>query len=227
VFTISYFTFSLDNATTDSRGVQTRIGRRLAMYSAFPSFGFIRGDASSWLKGLLAPVVTRDHWKSILWSDGSGRGAFPSESDMMPNPKSDRHVARASYIALHAKRRCSAYTRLMKNAETYHSDLDLDAFEALRDVSQDLEDAGVRVVLVTPPYFETYNACFDAKRQTRARRLARRVAAETGAEYIDASREPEFSTIRVYYQNSDHMNRTGKIEFSAWLRRTLARTARK
>jgi hypothetical protein len=226
LFTISYFTFSLDNAIVKPGGAQPRLGRRLVMYAAFPSFDFVPGDASAWVKGLLSPVVTRDHWKSILWWDGS-RPAFPSASDLPPNPKRDRRVANASFIVTHATNRCKSYAKAMRNAEAFHSGLHEDAFETLRDVSQDLEDAGVRVVLVTPPYFETYNACFDAKRQALARRLATRVAKETGAEYIDASKHPEFSTTLEYFSNSDHMNRTGKVAFSRWLEQRLAHTEKR
>jgi hypothetical protein len=221
IFTLSYFAFALDNAAYLSKGTQSRIGRRIVMYASFPSFGFVPGDATSWVKGNLSPVVTRDHWKSVLWPTGS-REATPKGSDLPPDPKSDRGSASLSSLESHARRRCKQYSRLMRNMAKNHEGLDDDAFEALRDVSRDLEKAGVRVVLVTSPYYETYNACFDAKRQALTRRLARRVARETGAEYIDASNEPGFTRTREYFRNSDHMNRDGKIEFSRWLGQQLA-----
>jgi hypothetical protein len=221
-FTLSYFSFALDNAAFFLDGTQSRIGRRIVMYSAFPTLGFVPGDASSWVKGVLSPVITRDHWKSIFWPTGSRKGAFPEASDLPPDPKRDRGSGSSKPLGGHARRRCKEYATLMRNMASNHPDLENDAFEALRDISMDLEKAGVRVVLVTVPYYETYNECFDAKRQALTRRLAKRVAAETGAEYIDAGNEPDFTSTRRYFHNSDHMNREGKLAFSRWLGERLA-----
>jgi hypothetical protein len=221
IFTISYFTFVFDNAAYLKRGTQTRIGRRIVMYAAFPSFGFVPGDASSYAKGLLAPVITRDHWRSVLWPGGSKKDALPDASDLPPSARHDLHVASESEIASYAKRRCKQYAGLMRNMTSNHPHLEADTFNALKDVSQELEDAGVRVVLVTPPYYETYNACFDSKRQALTRKLASRVAKETGAEYFDAGRLPELAENRQFFRNSDHMNHEGKTAFSRWLGKKL------
>jgi hypothetical protein len=220
VFAVSYFTFALDNAAYIERGKQTRIGRRLAMYASFSSLGFVPGDGPAWVKGLLAPVVTKNHWKNVLWPWGSSEET-PNGFDLPPSPKRDRGVtSRASAVA-HAERRCDEYDELMQNMASNHPNLDEDAYSALRDVAKELEGSGVRVVLVTPPYYVTYNDCFDPKLQERTRRFAERIAGETGAEYFDASRRPEFTRDRRFFLNSDHMNRTGKIEFSRWLGRRL------
>ena len=148
---------------------------------------------------------------------------MPEASDLPPDPKKDRGTARRTSLESHALRRCQQYSRLMRNMNANHPGLADDAFEALRDVSRDLERAGVRVVLVTVPYYETYNECFDARRQALTRRLAKRIASETGAEYIDAGKDEDFTRTREYFRNSDHMNRDGKIAFSRWLGQRLAR----
>jgi hypothetical protein len=223
IFTLSYFTFAFDNAAYVQRGTQSRVGRRIGMYSAFPSLGFVPGDGSSYVKGLLYPVVTRDHWKSLLWPDESDRAVYTKASDLPPNPKTDKHVASERELATHARRRCSQYRKLTRNMTSNHEDLDNDVYVALRDVSRELEGAGIRVVLLTPAYFDTYNACFNARQQASMRRLAKRLANQTGAEYIDAGRAPEFASKREFFRNSDHMNGAGKVEFSRWLSRQLAR----
>jgi hypothetical protein len=217
IFTISYFTFVFDNAAYLAKGTQTRIGRRLVMYTAFPSLDYIPGDATSYVKGLLAPVVTRDHWRLVLWPGGSRKDALPDASDLPPSPRRDDGVASASAIASYAKRRCKQYTTLMRNMTSHHPHIEADTYRTLKEASQELEAGGVRVVLVTPPYSDAYNDCFDTKRQTLTRKLARRIANETGAEYVDAGKLPEFASNREYFRNSDHLNNQGKVEFSRWL----------
>ena len=226
VFTLSYFTFFFDNAAYLQGGRNTRIGRRVGMYSAFRSFPHIPGDGTSFVKGVLYPVVTSDHWKSLLWPSPSDAPAYVKASGLPPNSKGDKQVASESSIATHARRRCSQYKKLIRNMTSHHENLDDDVYAFLRNVSGELEDAGVRVVLVIPAYYETYNACFDAKRQAQTRRLAKRLAKETGAELIDAGTEPEFSNNSEFFSNSDHMNRNGKVAFSRWLGRRLAGRAR-
>jgi hypothetical protein len=215
LFTISYFSFSLDNATDEERS-----GRRLEMYATFPSLDFIPGDGSTWLKGVLAPIVTRDHWQSMLVPGAPARDIYPPGIDSERNRRRDSVVSSERVLAAHAKKRCESYIRLMRDSESRHPRLHQDAFAALRDVSLELETAGVRTVLVTPPYFPTYDACFDPKRKERARRLAKRIADETGAEYFDASTEAEL-TARELFSNSDHVNLAGKTAFSRWLKRRL------
>jgi len=61
---VSYFSFAFDNAASEKHGTQDRIGRRIQMYSAFPRAAFIPGDGAQFLKGVLYPVVTRDHFQA-------------------------------------------------------------------------------------------------------------------------------------------------------------------
>jgi hypothetical protein len=227
IFTVSYFTFAFDNAAYLKNGKQTRIGRRIVMYSAFSSDGFIPGDLSSYVKGVLWPVVTRDHWMSIFLQGVSRRKALPETGDLPPSAKRDRHVASERRIESDAKGRCRDYSALTRNMSSNHRGLEADAFQVLRDVSRELEESGVRVVLVTPPFTDAYDDCFDSKRQRAARRLAARIASETGAEYVDAGAEDEFAKNPEYFANSDHLNREGKVAFSRWLGRKLGTTKKR
>ena len=63
IVTLSYFSFALDNGATEARGVRNRIGRRIEMYAAFPRAAFVPGDHAEFVKGLLYPIVTRDHFQ--------------------------------------------------------------------------------------------------------------------------------------------------------------------
>jgi hypothetical protein len=221
VFTLSYFSFVFDNAAYFSSGAHTRAGRRVSMYATFPSFRFIRGDGTSWVKGMLSPVVTPDHWKRLVWPTETKESE--TEEELQRAAKRYDVAASEEFLAFHAKKRCRQYARLMKKMVASRRGLAEDAFETLRDAAKELEATGVRVVLLTTPYYEAYNACYDAKRQRLTRRFAKRIAHETGAEYIDAGSEPAFANNREYFRNSDHMNASGSAAFSRWLGRQLAR----
>ncbi len=227
IFTISYFSFAFDNAAYfNPQGIQDRLGLRVEMYAAFPSFGFIPGDAASYMKGLLAPVVTRDHWESVLWPGQLNQPASSNVGDLPPAANKRVRKATNKRLASHAKRRCGQFAELLRVMASNHPDLDKDVFSALRGVSEELEGAGIRVVLVTPPYFEAYNTCFYPKGQALARALSQRVSTETGAEYIDAGEDAEFTTNSKYFRDSDHLNAGGKLAFSRWLGRKVAGEAR-
>jgi len=105
---LSYFTFAFDNAADDRRGVRDRIGRRIEMYSAFPRAAFIPGDHAEYAKGLLYPVVTRDHfrhgfernarrlWRFFTGGETRGGRRTPARSAAAARPEAPRAAPPAS-----------------------------------------------------------------------------------------------------------------------------------
>jgi hypothetical protein len=89
IIVLSYFTFALDNAAYERRGVTDRIGRRIEMYSAFPRLAFIPGDHAEYAKGLLYPIVTRDHFQ--LGFERTGRRLLRLFSEEEHPPRGGKH----------------------------------------------------------------------------------------------------------------------------------------
>lgn len=229
IFTLSYFTFALDNAAYLEAGVQARIGKRLDLYAAFPSLRFISGDGAAWLKGMLFPLITGDHWQRVFIRPRAGSrapGAKLDDDDQIPDPaqeaRSEESAESAESLTRHARQRCRSYKYLMANMRAHHPKLEEDAFDTLYDVVSELEAANIHVILVTPPYYEAYSKCFDRQRQALTRGNAREIVAKTGAEYIDAGNSAAFATSRELYTDSDHLNGEGQRTFSRWLKSQLA-----
>jgi hypothetical protein len=108
---VSYFSFAFDNAASAKRGVRDRIGRRIEMYSSFPRAAFIPGDGAEFLKGVLYPVVTRDHFRAgfmrlgarLLSSFVSTASAAPSIEASRAEPDDEQPEAAPDDIATEAE----------------------------------------------------------------------------------------------------------------------------
>jgi hypothetical protein len=209
---VSYFSFWLDNGNYTKGGVQTRIGRRLHTYAAFPRLGFVEGDAGPYLKGLLYPLVTSDHWARIL--TGASQASFDEEDDL-PKKAAPKLVRRsAGALDSIAKKRVRGYLGLMSNMKKNNPEVAKETYDTLLELVRDLQADGITVALFTPPYWKSYNKEFPKSFQTRMLESVKRLSKATGARYYDFSRKPEFSEHSELFADADHLNVEGKREFS-------------
>jgi hypothetical protein len=216
IIALSYFSFVFDNAAYTLRGVETRIGQRIDLYAAFGRLSFIPGDGSEYLKGMLWPLVTRDHFEAGFAALGPKVAhAEELEDDTVADrdrhgaadveaPRGKRPSKTLAFYQKHAERRCRQYDALIRTMRSRHPGLERDAYDVLRDVVAELEQSEIDVVLVTPPYFEPYNECFAKRWQELTRKNGQRIAEATGARYFDFSHHPEFREMNRF-MDSDHI----------------------
>jgi hypothetical protein len=211
---ISYFSFSLDNGSYRRNGVQTRIGRRLHTYAAFPRLGFIPGDAGPYLKGLLYPLVTVDHWARMF--TGRSKAEIEDEDDAEERARIKAKLVKRTPQQLEsiARRRVKGYLGLMNNMRKNNPDLTQESYETLLELVRDLKARGIAVVLFTAPYAKAYNKQFPKVWQTRLGDNARRLARATGVSYYDFSKKPEYAEHAELFADADHLNIDGKRLFS-------------
>lgn len=208
---LSYFSFSLDNGAYRKRGVQARIGRRLHTYAAFPRLGFIEGDTGPFLKGLLYPLVTSDHWERIV----TGRSkAYDEEEDEDELPKAKLVRRTPAQLESIARRRVRGYLGLMSNMRKNNPELLSDTYETLLELIGDLQDRGLTVALFTAPYCKAYNKQFPKVWQTRLAENAKKLSKATGVRYHDFSKHPDFVDRAELFADADHLNLEGKRAFS-------------
>jgi len=89
-------------------------------------------------------------------------------------------------------------------------------YDELVSVAEFLAARGVRLVLVTPPYFERYNAAFEARLPDvlgAFRAAMRGLATEHGIEHRDYGGDPRWSRDARNFVDSDHLNDCGKRSF--------------
>jgi len=210
---ISYFSFSLDNGAYRKRGVQSRIGRRLHTYAAFPRLGFIEGDTGPFLKGLLYPLVTSDHWERILTGRSkAGSAGDDEDEDEMPKAKLVRRTA--AQLESISRRRVRGYLGLMSNMRKNNPELLSDTYETLLALITDLQERGLTVALFTAPYCKAYNEDFPKVWQTRLAENAKKLSKATGVRYHDFSKHPDFLERAELFADADHLNLDGKRIFS-------------
>jgi hypothetical protein len=203
---ISYFSFALDNAAYLKGGVQTHIGRRLHTYSAFPRFDFIAGDTGPYLKGLLYPLVTSDHWAQVF----TGAPAVELEDD-----EEEKVVRRsAAQLGPITKRRVRSYVSMMNNMKGNNPEVAEQTYATLRGLIEELQARGVTVALFTAPYWKAYNRQFPKKYRQQLAENARELCKVTGVRYYDFSDDAKFSAAPEIFANADHLNVDGKRIFS-------------
>jgi hypothetical protein len=206
LISLSYFSFSLDNAAYWKRGAQTHIGRRLHTYSAFPRLDFIAGDTGPYLKGLLYPLVTSDHWAQIF----TRAPAMEADDD-----EEEKLVRRsAAQLGPIARRRVRSYASMMKNMNGNNPEIANDTYATLRGLIEELQARGVTVALFTAPYWKAYNKQFPKKHRQRLAENARELSKRTGVRHYDFSDDARFSDAPELFANADHLNVDGKRIFS-------------
>jgi hypothetical protein len=237
--TLSYFSFVFDNAAYLSKGVQTRVDRRVGLYRVFGRLSFIPGDSPQYLKAMLAPVITRDHYRKVfgrlpdevssaIGEEDEGDEAEFDEEDDDPAPEKRRHSRRGlpGYFQRYARGRCHLYADLTHVMQHNHPGLVGDTKQLMLRLTRELEAASVRVVFFTPPFLLPYNACFDQRQQRLTRETGRWLAQATRARYFDFSTDPSFVNHERYFKNTDHLSRPGKAAFSKLFAAALAKEAR-
>jgi hypothetical protein len=226
VIALSYFSFVFDNAAYVENGVKTRVGRRIDLYAGFGRFSLIPGDGGEYLKGMLWPLVTRDHYAAGFSALGvkEARAETPDDDadrdragdkdvDLPPGKRPPKTL---QYYQDHAKRRCRHYDALIKGMRAGHPGIERDTYAVLRALIEELHDDSIKVVLVTPPYLDPYNQCFDQRWQRLTRENGARLAKETGATYLDYSTHPAFRDMSRF-MDTDHLRKSHRAAFSKML----------
>jgi hypothetical protein len=207
------------------------------LYARYPaSLEYIPGDTGNFLKGLLHPIVTEDHWRRVFehprWSGPPRPAPRPAAA---PAPL-DLGAVRREIAASTAERSPEEHLRYATTRcgnDRVTNALMLEAnprvteqvAAATRELIAGLRGRRVRVVFFTPPYYVAYNeACDERWRQLMLEQMGG-IARETGVEYYDFSRDAEFENDPRLFTNADHLNGRGARLFSARLREATAARA--
>jgi hypothetical protein len=223
---VSYGMFRVENGDSNDRAVVRR-----EMYAAVPSSRMLSGDLKSWVVGKLHPylqldlVARSDHWEGVAGALLPGdrrprlQHAPRDEYGQYVRPAYLRCVAppTAALGALATER----VRKVLGTNGAADRHTGARAVAALRDVLRTMAARGVQVVLYTPPYTQAYTRAFPPAVRDETTATARRLARQFGAQYLDLSMDPRFTTRTELFTNTDHLNRCGAEEFSVALRTSL------
>lgn len=206
--TASFSVLEMDNAAAKETDLT---GRRVEIYARVPGWPPLPGDAESFVRGKVSPVVRPDHWARVL-RPGRRREADEDRS----------HLRRAVRMDSHAEMRVRAARERTADMRRGRPDLRAAVVAELDGLIREMKRAGVQVVLYTPPFHPAYSARYDTAAANRVRRTMQALAARhPNAVYWDASLDPAFTRHEEYFLNSDHLNEQGARAFSAALRQRL------
>lgn len=214
---ISYYSFRWDNAELASSNA-----RRIRFYSMVPVWSPIEGDLTNFALGKMEAsthvmsVVRSDNWKGVwvgLFSSDPAPGVYVYDGVTTSSIWGECSHYTAEQLDPHAQhvagRNVSDATK-MANA---HPGLEEDAYAALARTIEQLQSQGIRVVLFTPAYHETYNRYFTEGGSDildHMRRAVGELQKTYGMEYYDFSTDPDFPIHPELFFNSDHLGDCGQ-----------------
>jgi len=219
--TISYYSFSRDTATFEPFRT-----RRIRFYSMVPTWYPIPGDLLNFELGKLESmthmmsVVRSDSWKGVwiaLANDAPTADPFPYDGVQTVSVWGDCSHYTAEQLETHAHevgQQNVSSSRQMANA---HPGLVQDASDALARTIDRLQSRGIRVILFTPPYYQTYNAVFAEQGFDIIKDMRRTVdnlQKRYHVEYYDFSGDSEITIYPDLFYNSDHLSECGTRVFT-------------
>ena len=187
--------------------------------SVYAQTGSLRPISGDWRLALTTPftrVVRPDHWYRVLRPTPARRpladGSFPFRGVLEQPPDTIDASARVQ-----SERHASGMAQLAEQDPSLCRNLSA----ALRGFVRDAGD--LRVVLVTPPYYESYDTTGASCDVVGMARSA--VAGRANAVYVDLRDSPISARPALFYDGS-HMNPKGAALFTRALRERMERRER-
>lgn len=218
---ISYYSFSRDNAT-----IEPFRTRRIGFYSVVPTWSPVQGDLPIFVLGKLdaathiLSVVRSDSWKGV-WV-GMANGAPAPDPFLYDGVRTNSVWGDCFHYTeeqLEANSQVVARLNVLSSRKmaSAHPGLVRDASAALARTIEQFQSKGIRVILFTPPYHQTYNVLFteqgsdlleDMKQSIDTLRQIYHV------EYYDFSQDSEIVVQPEFFHNSDHLSECGTRVFT-------------
>jgi hypothetical protein len=216
LLTANYGVERLDHAAITSTDL---MGIRRQTYARTRAPRFIPGDGALWVSSIFSPISRRDHWSGVavrLLRPGMPRVAVPMTHDgrvidppaapFVPDPR-----------ARYAPPRSTLADESVVNDPTTPAR----AVARLETLARDLHARGIRLVLYTPPYHQTY-PLHMTRRAPATRQALAPLLKHPNVVWMDFGEDPAFTRRDELFRDSDHMNPRGARVFSIHLRRCLA-----
>jgi hypothetical protein len=204
IITLSYTSFHWDNAVGDE---EVFLDSRRIFYAEQRLGPWIRGDFRNYVLGKLYWLVRSDNWYQVV----NGIRRAPDLGAGEP-PQLD-----PDGLERHAEDRATRFVRGSAVMMETRSNLTDAATAAVGRTIRELQDRGVRVLLVTTPFYVGFNdRLHETPLPDEMRTLARRIADEHDVPWIDAG-DSDFSNCGPLFIDSDHLNAEGRAVFTSWL----------
>lgn len=230
--TISYYSFSRDNAKFESLRP-----RRMGFYSLIPGWSLIDGDWSNFFMGKLdaythvLSVVRSDNWKGVwpeLIPGTPAANPFPYDGIKTSSAWGECLHYTAEQLDAHARETVGRNVNSSLQMAAAHPGLEKDSYAALARTIEHLQLRGTRVILYTPAYYDKYNLYFSEGGSAiiyQMKKSVKNLQKTYGVEYYNFSDDPQLIAYPELFYNSDHLSDCGGRVISEKLREQMDRTS--
>jgi len=209
--TVSFFTFHWSNDEFDGEGL---LDSRERFHAVSPGLGTVDGDVESLLRGRSYWIVRPDHWLGVAsgLAESLGREGVDDPEEGFRD-----EVHRDSALVRHAEERVATTLRRKREMIARNPDLPRENHERLAGMVDYLRQAGMCVVLYTPPFHWRYLELYEAEPSlTEMRALTSGLSDRMGVPWLDYSDHP-MSRAPIWFADSDHLNVHGDSHFTGIL----------
>jgi hypothetical protein len=204
IISLSYFSFHWDNAAGD---VDYYLSSRRMFYAEQRLGPWIPGDFPNYVAGKTYWLARPDNWQNVAEGLRDGDGPDPEEMFLQTGEDLEQD----------SERRAARFMRSSAVMLERRNDLVDAAYDAVLETTRMLEDRGVRVILVTPPLYRSYELRVEESPiPAEMRALARRLVDEHGLVWIDGMRS-DLSASPEFFMDADHLNDIGRARFTGWM----------
>jgi hypothetical protein len=216
--TVSFFTFHWANDDLDSDGL---LDSRERFHAVSPGWGTVDWDVESLLRGKSYWIVRPDHWLGVAGglADGlaSGLGRRERDDDADATDGFRDEVHRDSALVRHAEERVATTLERKREMTAQNPDLPAENHQRLHGIVEHLQQAGVCVVLYTPPFHWRYLELYESEPSlAEMRALTSGLSERLGVPWLDYSDHP-MSRAPIWFADSDHLNVHGDSHFTGIL----------
>ena len=230
--TLSFYSFSRDNSKLESLRM-----RRINLYAMLTEWVPVTNDARNLVLGKLhaytgvLSVARPDNWRKVLSrnseinaaEDLALEGSQSNRISSVTQWGECRHLAQ-NVLEEHARETARKNAESSRAMAEKHMDLQQDAFKALAATIERLQDKGVRVILLTPPYYKSYTDGFSRRAPDIIDYMhwaVDRLREKYHVEYYDFSSDADLTSRAELFYNSDHVNDCGRKAVSVRLMRAM------
>jgi hypothetical protein len=177
-------------------------------------------------------VARPDHWRSILYERPAPAPAeevsAPEAEGSLADQAQCEHLTRKEMEA-HAENIAGLNATATKAMAQAHPGLQADTTATLARLIERLQANDVRVILYTPPYYDSYTRHFSEQvpGTIEAKNAAvKYLQAQYQIEYFDFSNDPAIINRPELFFNSDHVNNCGRKAFTEHLLQAMSAKSR-
>lgn len=218
--TLPYPIFVHDNTHSELGGMYRNRSR---LHFVNETFNLIQYDVNALAKGKLAPIVRYDHWVFFpkhLFQEK--KNIIPVKETLSIDYLAEDGNIRAEVAGFDNKKdlesiallRLNDHLRYVSKTVALEPNIEAKTMASLSAIIQLLKEREIRLVLYTPPFYQSYLSNFPENLYVQFKQNLSEITATYGVRHFDYSNDADFVTQASYFQDGNHLSTKGAKAFS-------------